>query len=288
MSNQQSKDINKFASLFGLKMGQVSVEKMFPNYFKDVDLKKLTNKTTRIVYLLESNKSEIDELQYLIQQILAVHGGWKDNVGVINNIIRSLGLFINSEYAVEKILQKSIEDVISEKNQPVSQNELLVGDVVGSDSPKISIPIIQERYRSLDSLKIFLCHSSGDKAAIRDLYQRLRAEYFNPWLDEEDLLAGQDWQTEIPKKVKESDIVIVCLSRSSISKEGYVQKEIKYALDAADEKPEGVIFIIPLKLEECHVPERLGRWQWLNFYEDKGFEKLMRSLQERKIQLKKK
>lgn len=141
---------------------------------------------------------------------------------------------------------------------------------------------------SLGSLKIFLCHSSGDKAAVRKLYKRLNVENFNPWLDEEDLLPGQEWQIEIPKEVKKSDIVIVCLSRSSINKEGYIQKEIKYALDAADEKPEGTIFIIPLKLEECNVPDRLSRWHWVNLYEDNGFEKLMRSLQKRNNQLEKK
>ncbi|MDW7776596.1 MAG: hypothetical protein SCH39_09740 [Methanosarcinales archaeon] len=74
MSDQQSRDINKFATMFGLRMGNVSVEKMFPNYLKNIDWNKHPNKTTRIVYLLESNKSDINELQYIIQQILSVHG----------------------------------------------------------------------------------------------------------------------------------------------------------------------------------------------------------------------
>ena len=85
------------------------------------------------------------------------------------------------------------------------------------------------------SLRIFLCHSSADKPAVRELYQRLRADGFEPWLDEEDLLPGQDWQREIPKAVRNSDVVIVCLSRDSITKRGYVNKEIKVALDVADD-----------------------------------------------------
>jgi hypothetical protein len=43
-----------------------------------------------------------------------------------------------------------------------------------------------------------------------------------------------------------------------------VQKEIKFALDVADEQPEDTIFLIPLKLEECDVPERLARWHWVD------------------------
>lgn len=128
------------------------------------------------------------------------------------------------------------------------------------------------------SLRVFLCHSSGDKPAVRDLYHRLQNDGIKPWLDEEDLLPGQDWQQEIPKAVRASDIVIVCLSRAAITKAGYVQKEIKYALDVADEQPESTIFIIPLRLEECDVPERLSRWQWVNLFEKTGYARLIRSL----------
>src|SRR4030042_105031 len=104
------------------------------------------------------------------------------------------------------------------------------------------------------SLRVFLCHSSGDKPAVRELHQRLCAEGIDAWLDEEKLLPGQDWQREIPKVVRASDVVIVCLSRGSITKAGYIQKEIKFALDVADEQPEGAIFLIPAKRDEWEVP----------------------------------
>jgi hypothetical protein len=127
-------------------------------------------------------------------------------------------------------------------------------------------------------LRVFLCHSSGDKPKVRDLYLRLRNDGLVPWLDEEELLPGFEWQVEIPKAVQNSDVVIVCLSNDSITKAGYVQKEIRQALDVADEQPEGTIFIIPVKLEECDVPKRLSRWQWVNLYSENGYQRLLRSL----------
>lgn len=130
-------------------------------------------------------------------------------------------------------------------------------------------------------LRIFLCHSSGDKQAVRDLYQQLRTDGFDPWLDEENLLPGQDWQRKIPEAVSTADVVLVCLSRSSISKKGYVQKEIMYALDVADEQPEDTIYLIPLKLEECGIPERLRRWHAVSLYEANGHERLMSALRHR-------
>lgn len=128
------------------------------------------------------------------------------------------------------------------------------------------------------SLRVFICHSSDDKSIVRDVSRKLRAEGIEPWLDEEDLLPGQDWNQEITQAVRSSDTVIVCLSQGSINKRGYVQKEIKYALDVADEQPDGTIFLIPVKLEECNIPERLRRWQWVNLQEQGSFEKLVRAL----------
>lgn len=127
-------------------------------------------------------------------------------------------------------------------------------------------------------LKAFLCHASGDKPAVREMYKRLVFEGVDAWLDKEKLLPGQDWRVEIPNAVQDADVVIVFLSKKSVSKEGYVQKEIKFALDIAEEKPEGTIFLIPARLEECLVPERLSRWQWVDLFEDNGFVQLLRSL----------
>jgi hypothetical protein len=128
-------------------------------------------------------------------------------------------------------------------------------------------------------LHVFLCHASQDKPAVRKLYDRLKNEgWIQPWLDEEDLLPGQEWNVEIPIAVRSSDVVIVCLSKQSITKEGYVQREISLTLDIADEKPEGTIFVIPLLLEKCKVPRRMERWQWLDYNVDGAYEKLMRSL----------
>jgi hypothetical protein len=130
-------------------------------------------------------------------------------------------------------------------------------------------------------LRVFLCHSSHDKPAVRGLYHRLTADGMDPWLDEEKLLAGQEWELEIRRAVRAADVVIVCLSRSSVDKRGFVQREIRIALDIADEQPEGAIFAIPLKLEECEVPERVRRWQWVDYFAENGYERLMAALRRR-------
>jgi hypothetical protein len=112
-----------------------------------------------------------------------------------------------------------------------------------------------------EDILVFLCHSSGDKERVRQLYHQLTADGVRCWFDEEDLLPGQDWESEISKAIRRSRFVLACISNSSISKSGFVQKELRLALDVAGEQPDGSTFLIPVRLEQCEIPDRLKRWQ---------------------------
>ena len=135
-------------------------------------------------------------------------------------------------------------------------------------------------------LHVFLCYASSDKLKVRELYDRLSAsDWIQPWIDEEELLPGDDWHLEIEKAIEESDAVLVCLSKTAISKVGFVQKEMRFILDVADEQPEGKVFVIPLLLDDCHVqiPRRLSRWQHADYSSEHHLErehqKLIKSLE---------
>ena len=47
------------------------------------------------------------------------------------------------------------------------------------------------------------------------------------------------------------------------------------------EKPEGEIFIIPARLEECENLESLRKWHWVDLFEDNGYKRLMLALNEK-------
>ncbi len=129
-------------------------------------------------------------------------------------------------------------------------------------------------------LKVFLCHAHADRDPVRALYARLTQDGVDVWLDKAKLLPGQDWELEIRKAVREADVVVVCLSKQ-FNQAGFRQKEVRLALDTAMEKPEGEIFIIPARLEECDNLESLRRWHWVDLFEDDGYEMLMRALRAR-------
>jgi len=141
-------------------------------------------------------------------------------------------------------------------------------------------------------LKVFLSYASQDRPLVRELSRRLVGEgWIETWVDEKSLLPGQDWRVKIEEAVEEADVVIICLSNHSVSKEGHVQKELRYAREIALEKPDETIFLIPLRLDECDVPRGLRFYQWVDYFGDaknNSYDALVKSLKlryEQKLRL---
>ncbi len=142
-----------------------------------------------------------------------------------------------------------------------------------------SEPAISRRDRGQQRrLRVFLAHASEDKTAVRELYERLRGIKVDPWLDEVNLLPGQKWRTEILKAIRATDAFVACFSPVAVSKVGYINRELKEALEVADEQPEGKIFLIPLRLQKVEPPDRFREIQWVDYFNPGGFEFLKRSL----------
>lgn len=118
-------------------------------------------------------------------------------------------------------------------------------------------------------LKVYMCSAIPDKPMLRELYTRLMSEeWILPWLDEEDILPGQDKEYETKKALDSTDLVTVCFSSKSVKNKGTFQKELKNILTKADEQPEGGIFVIPVQLDEkCKVPIRFERYGVFKYYD---------------------
>jgi TIR domain len=134
-------------------------------------------------------------------------------------------------------------------------------------------------------LSVFLCHASEDKPAVKHLAEKLSADGFDPWLDEAKLLTGQNWDHEIRKALQAAHAVIACLSRTSVKKEGYIQKELRRALEIADEKPTGTIFLLPVKLDACEIPPEVQKLHWTNLFDGNGYRFIVEALSARAEQL---
>src|SRR5690606_31992870 len=64
----------------------------------------------------------------------------------------------------------------------------------------------------------------------------------------------------------------------SVQKRGYVQREFKAALDFVEEKLEDDIYLIPLKINDCIIPEKLSKFQWIEYDAANCFPLILSSL----------
>jgi flagellar biosynthesis GTPase FlhF len=133
-------------------------------------------------------------------------------------------------------------------------------------------------------LKVFLCHTHVDRDAVSELYQRLKGEsWIDPWLDVARILPGQHWTSVIRKSLADADSIIILISNNSINREGFVQREMNYAWDLSLEKPRSVIYLIPLRLEDCEVPFDLRERQWADYFGERKEETYSALLQSLKL-----
>lgn len=113
----------------------------------------------------------------------------------------------------------------------------------------------------------FLSYSKLNQTAARNFAEKLKSEgWIDPWFDEEDILPGQVWEELVTTGVRNSHAVIILLSKAAVTSEGFFHREIKLALDTAAEKPEGTIFIIPIRLNDCDVPDMLQKYQYVDYF----------------------
>ncbi|MCC6260423.1 MAG: toll/interleukin-1 receptor domain-containing protein [Anaerolineales bacterium] len=113
----------------------------------------------------------------------------------------------------------------------------------------------------------FICYAKENKQIIRAFSEKLKAEgWIDPWLDEDDILPGQVWQERVIEAVRKSHVVIIFLSKVALTNDGFFHKEMKLALDTAAEKPEGAIFIIPVRIDDCETPEVVAKYQYVDYF----------------------
>jgi hypothetical protein len=161
--------------------------------------------------------------------------------------------------------------------------------IVAAGSPRAAARVIQfaagrsgiQIPSAAHGVVVFLCHCSEDKAAVREIDRALKSDGFQPWLDEDDIFPARAWDKQIEQGLRSSHAIVVCLSRTFSRKEGYVQKELRYALDIAREKPDGAVFLIPIRLEECEILPSLADLQCIDWFKQDGHDKLLRTLRER-------
>jgi hypothetical protein len=133
---------------------------------------------------------------------------------------------------------------------------------IGHELPQLALENVVEA-------KVFLSYAREDAAEARHLFDDLRQAGIDVWFDRESLIAGRNWETAIKGAIKDSRFFVALLSEHSVSKKGFVQKELKEAISQLDEYAEGEIFLIPVRITDCNPrDERLRQLHRVDMFPD--------------------
>jgi hypothetical protein len=106
--------------------------------------------------------------------------------------------------------------------------------------------------------RVFIAYAAEDRKLVDSLCDRLEAEGIDAWLDRRKLMPGENWPRTIELAIQKADFFIACLTRRSVAKRGTFQAELRHALDCAAKAPLDDLFFLPVRLEECRVPQRIA------------------------------
>jgi hypothetical protein len=115
------------------------------------------------------------------------------------------------------------------------------------------------RFEPLTRPQAFVAYVKEDTPSAERLADALEAAGFSPWMDTRKLLPGQNWPRAIESAIENSEFVVACFSRNSVSKKGGFQAEIRYALDCARRVPLDEVFLVPVRLDSCSIPRAIQR-----------------------------
>lgn len=130
----------------------------------------------------------------------------------------------------------------------------------------------------LRPMKIFLSHKSEDKVSIvRDYKQTLQLLGFDPWIDEDALVAGTKLERGILQGFRDSCAVVFFITEN-FKDEDFLATEIDYALNRTREDKNFAIITIVFG-GNLKVPELLRPYVWKNVDSQlKGLREILKAL----------
>jgi hypothetical protein len=98
---------------------------------------------------------------------------------------------------------------------------------------------------------VFISYAREDAHAAEQIAEAISNSGLCAWLDKRHLRGGLRWKLEISTVIKKADLFVAVLSKRSVEKRGFVQREIREAVEVALSMPDARVFILPVRLDDC-------------------------------------
>ncbi len=108
--------------------------------------------------------------------------------------------------------------------------------------------------RAMQHAFISYCHENKD--SIDRLCQDLISHGVTVWLDRNEIHPGVQWKQAIRQAIHHGDFFIACFSKEYNNRDKtYMNEELTVAIDRLRQKPNDKIWFIPVRLNECEIPD---------------------------------
>jgi hypothetical protein len=114
-----------------------------------------------------------------------------------------------------------------------------IAALLAASGAYISVMWSRRLAREREKGRIFLIYAREDIEAARRLTHELKERGFHPWLDVNEITPGQVWRKAVLRALEESAAALVLVS-PNLEKNGFVQEELKVALETLQESEKDV------------------------------------------------
>jgi hypothetical protein len=109
--------------------------------------------------------------------------------------------------------------------------------------------------------RVFLSHASEDKELVRQLQAALDDADFQSWLDERELVPGDNLPQEIARAVHDAAAVVLFISEASARSE-WLRYELRIATERA---VNGSLLVIPARVDDTEIPPEAAGLVYADF-----------------------
>ncbi|MBC7876788.1 MAG: toll/interleukin-1 receptor domain-containing protein [Anaerolineales bacterium] len=168
--------------------------------------------------------------------------------------IANVNDLLNRRTKIDRLL--ILNEILDEKRVTLLEELMLIKDILNEKAIRAKF------YQAGEQKKVFVSHSSQDKAFATQLAFDLSNAGYHPWLDNWEIFAGDSIPNKIAVGIKDCDFVLVILSKNSVNSH-WVERE--WEAKYWDEVQSGEIKVIPVLLNECAIPQLLKTKKYANF-----------------------
>lgn len=140
-------------------------------------------------------------------------------------------------------MQNTAKDVIYEKVVQSTLNSIGISAATGPTR-------VVKKNKPL----VFISYCSEDHVHALRIYKNLKRAGFNPWIDREKLVVGQNWWRAIERTITASDYCLFLFSSVSTTRRSFFNRELRFALEIQKNTAIEQTFILPLQLGDCKIP----------------------------------